>query len=171
MDGLKRGTEVGGIVVIAADNLFVVMACVLVRVRIIIVAVFVVDIVVAVIDIIVRANSARIIGIGGRETDAAVMLLRTMGTLIKLRRRKCCRAHMRLRPLILGILVGRNRNIVLLRSITVMRIRNIGRRGSKAEVAGCLHSITAGHVNFIVVRTLIRRRVKSVLSSSVEVVL
>ena len=94
--------SVGGIVVIAADNLMVVMACVFVRIRIIIVAVFVGDTVVAVIDIIVRANSARVIGIGGREADAAVILLRTMGTSIKMRRWKCCRAHMRCRRLILG---------------------------------------------------------------------
>jgi len=93
VDGLKRGVEVGGFVVIAADNLVVVMARVVVR---IIVAVFVVDTVVAGIHIMVRANLTRVIGIAGWKTDAAVMLSRVIGTLIKLRRRKCRGAHMRL---------------------------------------------------------------------------
>jgi hypothetical protein len=87
MDSRKRGVEMGAIVVIAVDNMIVVMARNRVRMRaitVIVVIVLVIDIGVAVIiDIIVRAHSAaRVIVIAGRETAAAVMLSRTIGTLI-----------------------------------------------------------------------------------------
>ena len=167
VDGLKCGTEVGTIVVIT-NNLFVLKAEVMVRIRAIAVAMLMV---VVGIDIIGGADSVRVIGITGWETDAAVMLSRTIGTLIKLRRRKRGGAHMRLRDLILGILLGRNRNVMLLRSIVIMRIRGIRRRGSKTEVDGAMNGITTSHVNLTVVGALIRGRMKSTLSGCMEIFL
>jgi hypothetical protein len=67
----------GAIVVIAVDNMVVVMALDMILVHVIVIAMVVLD---AGIDIIVRANSVQVIGIAGRETDAAVML--SIGTLI-----------------------------------------------------------------------------------------
>ena len=112
---------------------------------------------VACIDIIVRANSAEIIGTAGWETATAVMLSRAIRTLIKRRRWKCGGAHMHLGCLVFGILVGGNRFVMLLRSIviiTIIRIWEIGRRG-RAKVIGAFNRVAVGHVNLIVMRTLI----------------
>ena len=157
VDGLKRGMEMGAIVVIAVDNMVVVMARNMVLIRAITVVVLLVVIVVACIDIIARASSAEIIGTTRWETATAVMLSRAIRTLIKRRRRKCGGAHMRLRCLVFGILVGRNSFVMLLRSIVIIiiiRIWEIGRRG-RAKVAGAFNRVAIGHVNLIVMRTLI----------------
>lgn len=102
MNGLGIEIVMGAVVVTAViivlDNMMIVLMCDMVRVRAIVIVVF--D-VVAGIDIIVGTDAAGVTAnITRRKTDAAVMLSRTIRTLIvviKMRGRECRRAQVRLR--------------------------------------------------------------------------
>jgi len=171
--GIEMGVIVVTAVIIILDN---VLMCNVVRVRILAIdiAIFVTEKVVAGIDIIVCTNAAGVTDIAGRETDAAVMLSRAIGTLIivEMRRWKCRGAQVRLRNLMVGIfLIGKIKIKALLLSaiIMIVRIREIGRRENDGVIIMFEIIVLGGDVDLIMVGRLMIRRMA--LVSGMELIL
>ena len=152
---------VAAVIIMVLDNI---LTCDMIRVRADDIGLFMTRKAIAGIDIIVCASAAGITDIARWETDAAVMLPRTIGTWIiaEMRRRKCRGAQVRLQSLLVCVLlVGEMGSIVMLllllnAIIVIIRIREIGRRESYIVIiVGFNIVVLSGHVDRIVVRRLI----------------
>lgn len=152
---------VAAVIIMVLDNI---LTCDMIRVRADDIGLLMTRKAIAGIDIIVCASAAGITDIARWETDAAVMLPRTIGAWIiaEMRRRKCRGAQVRLQSLLVCVLlVGEMGSIVMLllllnAIIVIIRIREIGRRESYIVIiVGFNIVVLNGHVDRIVVGRLI----------------